>query len=170
MTFSTTVSETTSFTITNARHMAAKIATDLKRMQRLYGQPNDTDIADYEAEAIASMKAGYLNHVWYGFKRNDQWIEPTLKYLARDLYSGSVDDDPGRIRPGADIEGAKFSSFLSYSSKWDQLTGTEKDAFKNTLPFYRTGAKEPLINGYLSSDRTYSSGGRSLERATVRSF
>ncbi|MBY8978363.1 hypothetical protein KHP62_21345 [Rhodobacteraceae bacterium NNCM2] len=170
MSYSLTASESTSFTVTHARHMAAKVATDLKRMQRLYGSPSDSSIADYETEAIALMKAGYLNYVWYGYKRNGLWIEPTLKYTAQDLYNGSVDEDPGRIRPGADISGASFYSYLTYSAKWYELSAAERDAFKRGLPYVRTGAAEPTVNGYLSNDKTYSSGGRALERATVRSF
>lgn len=62
--------ESITFTVTHARHMAAKIATDLKRIQRLYGWPSDREITDYEEEAVAMMKAGYLGAVTYGFKRN----------------------------------------------------------------------------------------------------
>lgn len=58
--------ESTTFTVTHARHMAAKIATDLKRMQRLYGQPYDWQITQFEEEAVAIMKAGYLADVTYG--------------------------------------------------------------------------------------------------------
>mmetsp|Transcript_22973 Transcript_22973/g.38696 ORF Transcript_22973/g.38696 Transcript_22973/m.38696 type:complete len:171 (+) Transcript_22973:1076-1588(+) len=170
MSYSLTVSESATFTVTHARHMAAKMATDLKRVQRFYGSPSDTRIADYETEAIALMKAGYLNYVWYGFKRNGLWIEPTLKYTAQDLYSGSADDDPGKIRPGADVSGASFYSYLTYSPKWYALSISDQDAFERGLPYIRTGADEPSVNGYLSTDRTYSSGGRALERATVRSF
>ena len=113
MSYSVAVTESTTFTVTHARHMAAKVATDLKRIQRLYDRPSDSAIADYEAEAIELMKAGYLDYVWYGFKRNGYWIEPTLKYTSQDLYSGSADDDPGKIRPGADITGASFYSYLA---------------------------------------------------------
>lgn len=170
MSYSLTVSESTTFTVTHARHMAAKVATDLKRVQRFYGSPSDHKIAQYEAEAIALMKAGYLNYVWYGFKRNGLWIEPTLKYLAQDLFTGSVDDDPGKIRPGADVNGASFYTYLTYSPKWYALTVAEQDAFEAGLPYIRTGAAEPSVNGYLSFDKTYSSGGRSLERAMVRNL
>lgn len=170
MSSSYTVSESTTFTITHARHMAAKIATDLKRVQRLYGSPSDHKIAQYETEAIALMKAGYLNYVWYGFKRKNLWIEPTLKYTAQDLFSGSVDDDPGKIRPGADVAGAAFYTYLTYSAKWHALSTAEQDAFEAELPYVRSGAAEPTVSGYLSTDKTYSSGGRALERATVRSF
>jgi len=39
MTASFTISESASFTVTHARHMASKVATDLKRLQRFYGYP-----------------------------------------------------------------------------------------------------------------------------------
>lgn len=171
MSLSFTVTETTTFTVTHARHMAAKVATDLKRLQRLYGKPSDTSIAEYETEVIELLKAGYLGMVTYGFRRNGCWIEPTLRYMARDLAGMSAnDDDPGRIRPGANIGGASFYSYLTYSAAWDELSEAEQDSFKKSLPFYRGGASEPAIDGYLSNDRVYSSGGRSLNRASVRSY
>lgn len=163
--------ESTTFTVTHARHMAAKIATDLKRIQRLYGSPSDRDIADYEAEATFMMKAGYLSSVSYGFERNGSWIEPTIKYTARDLAgSAANDDDPGKIRPGKDITGASFTSFLSYTKTYFNMTQTERDVFKSGLPFQRTNGSEPPVNGYLASDRTYSAGGRALDRSSVRNY
>lgn len=163
--------ESTTFTITHARHMAAKIATDLKRIQRLYGRPSDATIAEYEEEAVAMLKAGYLSSVTYGFKRNGSWIEPTVKYDARDLQGGSAsDDDPGKIRPGKDISGASFTSFLCYSDAYFRLTEAERNTFKSDLPFKRSSGTEPPIDGYLAPDRTYSSGGCALDRASVRSY
>jgi len=172
MTYSYTLTETASFTVTHARHMAAKVATDLKRMQRLYyGSPGDASIADYEAEITEFLKEGYLGTVTYGFRRDAKWIEPTLQYTARDLAgSAANDDDPGRVRPGANIDGASFYSYMTYSAAWDRLTDAEKDAFRKRLPFTRGGAPEPGVDGYLSDDRTYSSGGRALSRASVRSY
>lgn len=164
-------SESTSFTITHARHMAAKVAADLKRLQRHYSAPSDANIAAYEEEVTLLLKAGYLGTVTYGFKRDGNWIEPTLRYTARDLAGlTGVDDDPGRIRPWADITGATFYSYLTYSASWDALTSAEREAFKKTLPIFRGGAAEPEISGYLESDNTYSAGGRTLGRASVRSY
>lgn len=171
MSYSYSYSESSTFTVTHARHMAAKVATDLKRLQRFYGSPSDADIATYEAEVTELLKAGYLGTVTYGFRRDGNWIEPTLRYTARDLAGGSAnDDDPGRVRANANVAGATFYSYLTYSAAWDQLTQAEKDAFKKQLPFQRGGAPEPGINGYLAEDRTYSSGGRALNRASVRSY
>ena len=170
MTYSFTFSETETFTVTHARHMAAKVATDLQRMQRFYGYPSDDRIAEFEVEITEFLKAGYLGTVTYGFRRDGQWIEPTLRYTARDLAAGANDDDPGKVRPGADTDNGSFYSYMTYSSVWDVLTDAEKAAFRKRLPFTRTGAPEPGINGYLTDDRTYSSGGRALNRASVRSY
>lgn len=166
-----TISETTTFTLTHAKHMAAKLAADLKRLQRFYYQPSDTAIAYYEEEVVELLRAGYLGTLTLGFRRNDQWIEPTLRYTARDLSSNSANDnDPGRVRPGADITGASFYSYLTYTPAWEKLSMAEQDAFKRCMPFFRQGAPEPSINGYLVADLIYSAGGRALDRASVRSF
>jgi hypothetical protein len=164
-------SETTTFTVTHARHMAAKVAADLKRMQRLYGAPDDLWITRYENEIIAMLNAGYLGDVTYGFKRNGLWITPTLRYTASELSGATAtDDDPGKIRPGADTMGATFYSFLTYSATWDELSSGQRERFKNGLPFQRTSADAPGIDGYLESDRTYSAGGRALNRTSVRTL
>lgn len=164
--------ESSTFTVTHARHMAAKVATDLKRIQRLYGgRPTDAQIAGFEAEASAMIKAGYLDNVVYGFQRNGSWIEPTIRFTAKDLMGGSAnDDDPGRIRPGADINGASFCSYLCYSWSWTQLKQHEKDAFEAALPFGRSTAPAPGINGYMTDDKIYSAGGQALQRSSVRSY
>ena len=171
MSYSYSYTESSTFTVTHARYVAAKVATDLKRVQRFYGSPSDADIANYEAEVTEFLKAGYLGTVTYGFRLDGNWVEPTLRYTARDLAGGSAnDDDPGRVRASANVSGATFYSYLTYSAAWDQLPQTKKDAFKNLLPFQRGGALEPGITGYLADDRTYSSGGRALNRASVRSY
>lgn len=170
MSISYTYSTSVTFSHTHAVHLAAKVATDLKRIQRFYGSPGDDSIRAYEEEAMELLKAGYLEEVTYGFKRNGQWIEPTLRYTARDLLGTSTSDDPGGIRPSADVVGASFTSFLTYSRSWGALGSDEKEAFEKRLPFRRTGAPEPSIDGYLQSDRTYSAGGRALDRVSVRSL
>ena len=166
-----TFNESTTFTVTHARHMAAKISADLKRMQRFYGHPSDDSIASYESEAIELLKAGYFGTLTVGFLRDGQWIEPTLRYSARDL-AGMVanDDDPGRVLPGRDISGATFYNYLTYSAAWYTLSDSQKDTFKRQMPFYRTERTQPTVNGFLVDDKTYSAGGRALNRASVRTY
>ncbi len=165
-----TNSNSTTFTLTHAKYLASKVATDLKRIQRLYGLPSDIDIASYEAELTEFLKSGYIQEVTYGFKKNGIWTEPTLRYKAQDLNDiFGVDDDPGRIRPNANIEGAYFSSYMTYTWNYHFLSDYDKTAFNNRLPFLRSGAPESGINGSLSSDRNYSAGGRSLNRSSLKS-
>lgn len=171
MSSSYTSSASQSFTITHARKIAVKVATDLKRMQRFYGQPTDTSIANYEEEIVQMLKAGYLKKVSYGFQKDGKWIEPSLHFEANDLGGiAAADDDPGRIRPGASISGANFYSYLVYSSEWWKLSEEERTVFRQGLPFKRGGADEPGINGYLSQDKTYSAGSKSVIRSTVKSY
>lgn len=171
MSYSYTITDTVTFTRTHARHIAAKVATDLKRMQRFYGEPSDNWIEAFELEVIEFLKEGLLDTVAYGFRRNGYWIEPTLFYTARDLMGVTAnDDDPGRVRPGAQLAGAFFHSYLTYNSTWNQLTWQQREEFVGRLPFRRTTGAEPGINGYLSLDLTYSAGGRALDRASLRSY
>jgi hypothetical protein len=171
MSTSFTYSDAVTFSHSHAVHLAAKVAADLKRMQRLYGEPSDASIANYEGEIIALLKAGYLGTVSYGYWRNGDWIEPTLRYTAQDLAGAAAnDDDPGRIRPNCNITGASFYSYLTYSAAWDRLSHEAQQAFKHGLPFFRGGAPEPGANGYFSADKTYSAGGRALNRTSMRGW
>ncbi|MGE8452861.1 MAG: hypothetical protein ACN6OP_20030 [Pseudomonadales bacterium] len=172
MSYSYTATEAKTFTVTHARHLAAKVATDLKRMQRFYGSPSDTHIANLEGGLTELLKCGALSYVLYGFKREGEWIEPTLRYDAKDLAASGLDDDPGRVLPGKKVEGAEFYNYLVYSSAWYQLSEKERQDIKSRLPIQRTGAAEPTAGGnlYFADDRTYSSGGRSLARSTLRSY
>ncbi|GAB2798262.1 hypothetical protein GCM10027275_49790 [Rhabdobacter roseus] len=164
------ITSTQTFTVTHAKYLASKVATDLKRIQRYYGSPSDVSIEMYEAELVEFLKKGYLNTVTFGFKRDGKWIEPTLRYTAGELSYGGTDDDPGRIRPGTNVAGASFASFLTYSQAYFNAPTSEKDSFEKALPFSRTPGTEPGINGYLSADKTYASGGRSLDRSSLKGY
>src|SRR5665648_439380 len=63
MSSSFTFTDTQTFTVTHARHIASKVATDLKRIQRFYGNPSDSLIEKYETEIIEFLKKGYLGTV-----------------------------------------------------------------------------------------------------------
>ena len=171
MSNSYTNSATQTFTATHAKYLASKVAADLKRIQRLYGAPSDTLISSYEAELIEFLKKGYLLEVTYGFQKDEKWIEPSIKYTSRELAGmTSGDDDPGKIKPNADISNSSFTSYMVYNSTYTSLSETDRESFRDTLPFKRVGAPLPGINGYLSSDKSYSSGGQALDRSSVKSY
>jgi hypothetical protein len=171
MSYSFTTTESKTFTLTHAKHLAAKVSSDLMRLKRFYGSPSDERIGQFEGEVAELLRLGYLGTVTYGFKRDGKWIEPTLRYTARELGQGAVDDDPGRVRPGLDISNATFASFLDYSPAWQALTSEQQAAVEKALPLQRTGGTEPAVaGGYFADDRNYSAGGRSLGRQSVRSY
>jgi hypothetical protein len=152
MSYSYSFTESMTFTVTHARHMAAKVATDLKRMQRFYGKPSDGSIADYETEATEMLRAGYLDTVTYGFKKDGKWIEPTLRYTARDLAGAPAnDDDPGKIRPGADVGGASFYSYMTYTGRG---TVSARPSATPSRPACRFRAAAPPSPGSLATCRT----------------
>ena len=162
-------SYTTTFTLTNAKYLASKIATDLKRLQRFYGKPTDKQIKDYENEVILLLNNGYFDAITYGFKKNSKWIEPTLRYTAKQLSSG-IDDDPGRISANTKLDDTTFYSYLTYSEKWQQLSPGEKEEFRKKLPIVRSDAPESQVDGYWQSDKIYSSGGVMLNRTSLKGF
>ena len=164
-TFTTSSSDT--FTVTHAIHIAVKIGTDLKRMQRFYKQPTDDEIKQYEREVIALLKGDYLDKIEYGFKAENGSWRIALKYEAR--YGGVLiaDDNPGKIPIGADISRCKFHSFLIGNNKWHLLTDDEKEkVYENAeISFRRVGGIEP--EGNWMYDKTYSAGGRGVVRSCV---
>lgn len=164
-----TTTQTSSFTVTRARYIASKVATDLKRFQRFYGSPSDNLIDRYEGELAGLLKHDAVDNVVYGFQRNSLWTPASVRYRA---ITGGVlvaDDDPGKIRPGVDVAGAHFTSFLRYSSTWFALTAVEREAIENSLPIQRgTGSVPNLESGAWSDDLNYSAGGRGLGRSSVR--
>ena len=168
MSLSYVITESESFTITHARQIASRVATDLLRFQNFYGKPSSTTIDDYEEELASLLKASYLATVTYGFKHNEKWIE-AVKYRALPDGSLVADEDPGKLRPKTGIVGLPFTSYLTYSNKWWGLSPEQRRKFKEALPFRRTNGDEPEIeNGYWVEDRTYGAGGRGVTRSSIR--
>lgn len=161
-----TESQADTFTIAHARMLASKVATDLKRFQRFYGSPTDYSIDRYEGELAVLLKYDAVSTVTYGFQREGKWTEAAVKYTS---VNGtlSTNDDPGKIKPGVDVAGASFTSFLEWN--WHKFTDAERDAILEECPFQRdTGNIPPLEVGYWADDLNYMAGGRGLGRATVK--
>jgi len=159
-------------TETHARHIASKVAADLKRIQRIYqvGRPTDSEIAEYQEEITQWLDKGYLDAVTYGFRRNEKWIV-ALKYeaIGGSLHGGG--DDPGGIKyeKYVDISDTNFCSFLSCSASWFSLSSEEKLEFEALLPFKRTEGYEPGIEGgcWIES-RKYLSGTLGVQRSLIK--
>lgn len=158
-----TTSSTSSFTVTHARYLASKIAADLRQMQLFYGSPRDSEIDDYITETVVLLLSGYLANVTYGFRRGDQWLI-ALKYNAHTSGLLLSDDRAGRVRPGVEVSGATWCSFLEHSLAYHLASDVERQRIEDLLPFSRTAGEEPRVSGIWISDKSYSSGGVSLQR------
>ena len=166
-TTTTTISDT--FTITHAKHIASKVATDLLRFQRFYGSPSNHWISMYEKELTIFLKYDAVDEVVYGFKRNGLWTMASARYVALPGGSVIVDDDPGRVRPEFNVTNSFFTSFLTNSSRWWSLSASERARIQSDLPFQRTVGNSPVLErGYWDGDRNYVAAGRGLSRSTVR--
>ena len=96
---SSSFTTTSTFTIANARHVASKIKTDLKLLQRAYGDPSDAKIEDFGEEAAQMLNAGYLRAVTYGYKKDGDW-DIALLYTANNEGRWSAMTALGRSREG----------------------------------------------------------------------
>lgn len=165
-TYTTTQTET--FTIAHAKYLASKVATDLKKFQRFYTSgPTDEWIDKYERELAVMVKYKVLKWVVYGFRRGDKWTEASVRYTMLPDGTLAADDDPGKIKPGLDVNGGTFASFMSYD--YTALTTEQRAALERELPFVRGSGSVPELEiGYWADDLNYGAGGRALGRATVR--
>ena len=170
----TTYTTEYTFTRTNAKYIASKVAGDLKLMQIFYGEPTDSQINDYIEELVILLLGngvhGYLESVDYGFRKDGSWIV-AAKYSAN--YSGDVsrDDRSGGIPFGKDTNGASCYSYLRKNSHFWNLSQSERDRILESIPIKRSSAEEPQLGaGEWVSERTYSSGGVVMERRVFKSY
>jgi hypothetical protein len=162
-----TYTTTETWSRTHARYVAGKVAADLRQMQQEYGQPTDAAINDYLLELTVLLASGFVKEVSYGYRRDGAWVV-ALKYTA-DMYGNlSTDDRSGRIPRGVNVGGAVFHSFLTFSSKWDALSQSNRESIERELPYTRSSGVEPVIRiGAWSYDKTYSAAGCGLRRAAI---
>lgn len=157
---------TSTFTRTDARYLAGKVAADLRQMQQEYGGPSDAWISKYLDELTELLVGGYVKEVTYGYRRDSRWVA-AVKYIADTLGQLTADDRSGRIPRGVDVSGAVCTSYLTKTDKWWKLQSAERDRIQKTLPFQRVSAEEPGVAGCWAIDKTYSSSTCSLRRGTV---
>jgi hypothetical protein len=179
MSFSMTRTAVESFTLTQAKYLASKVAADMRRCQQLYGKPKSTggtrqdpDINDYGTEIALMLRDKYIATFEFGFVRDtDNERLLTWKYSVDSAGDLTSDDRPGRIVSGVDIKGASFRSYMTYSDAWSKLTEEQKAAYKEALPVGRVGAAAYGSSlGSFQYDLAYSSTGVAMVRQTFKLY
>lgn len=154
---------TGSFTATDARYVASKMAADLRVLHNLYGQPRLDVIDDYAIESALLLRDGYLNTVDFGFRAGGEW-RLRLRYTAT-AGGQLLDNPPGRLPAAVTITGATFHSFLTYSPGFDALSSAERAAVTASLPVTRVSGVEPTTGGGTSTGgRGYARNGAGVSR------
>jgi hypothetical protein len=169
MSYSYTRTSTETFTRTIARYIASKVATDLHRMYSYYGQPSLERIDDYLEELTELLVGDYVQSVEYGFKRDNNRVV-SLYYEVRS--DGTLTDSrAGGVYARADITGATWFSFLTFTSKWFALVEGQRDQVEKRLPFRRSDGEAPQQgDGYWVTDRAYTLDGVGTQRRIFRPY
>lgn len=166
-----TFTQSATFTVTHARHLASKIAADLNACSRLHGQPSLSTVEKYNEELVELLRYGYLSQYEFGFKRNDQRV---LSWSYEVDASGSIssDDRAGKMSAYIDLSGTSFFNFMWPSSKYYDLTSDQQSAFDESHPVDRISGEPPSDGAgcWSSTEKNYSAGGTGVSRRSFRSF
>lgn len=162
MTISSTRSST--FTITNAREIAASVGADLRNLYSKYGDPSPSRIERFTEELALYLKAGYLDFVQFGFRDGDRWVLK-LQYTA--VAGGYLrNDTPGGLPSAMAVVGYDFYSYLEQSAAFFDLSAADRAAFKATLPTDRTPGTAPSANrAAMTTGTQFSNNGRGVDRS-----
>lgn len=158
---------TSTFTLSDARRVGGKVAADLLQMQQAYEHPSDQDIENYLDELVTLLFDGYLDTVIYGFKRGETWLPATLRYTAIAIGSTDQDERSGTVKRGVETSGASFTSYLTHSRKWWELSDQARAEYNRKLPIQRVTGNEPLTTGGWMEDKSYISGAGGVRRAVL---
>jgi hypothetical protein len=158
---------TSTFTRTNARYLASKIAADLRQLRSFYGRPTEQQIGDLYDELVEMLAGGYVARYEAGFRKDGERVV-SERYIV--TASGtSTDERAGGIYARADVTGASWFTFMSYSTAWWNLSEGARQAVNDAVPIDRTPGQEPTDgNGYWENGRSYASGGTSTSRSGFR--
>ena len=129
---------------TRARYVSGKVIADLRGLAQEYGAPSEQVLENYLQELTELLDGHYVQEVSYGFKRNGVYLV-ALKFVADMNGELTTDDRSGRIPRAVDITGATFSSFLSYSEAWWNLTEDQRAKIKQGLAIKRTTGTDPGV-------------------------
>ncbi len=162
-----TFTSTATFTRTHAKHLASKVIADLYQCFMLYDQPAG-GISDYEAELVELLAGGYVAEYEFGFKEGGRRIV-SWRYIVGADGGLHGDSNAGSLYARADVAGATYYNFLTYSAKWANLDATSKAAINAALPFRRGDGSLPGDGaGYWQTDHGYTAGGTLVSRTTFR--
>lgn len=168
MSYSFTTTET--YTLTNAKKLAAKVTADMYQSNRLYGRPSLSDIEEYQQELVVMLVDGYLETYEFGFKTADD--KRILSWFYTVGPSGDLEGGrSGGLYPSAssEVANAKSFNYMTHTDKWSDLAADDRDKINSKHPVNRATGDPPQDgNGYWHNDREYGSGRVGVSRKEFR--
>jgi len=162
------VTNTATFTIVHARHLASKVAADMHLCAQYYGQPSEERIRLFAEELAQYLNEGYIQEYEFGYKKDNKRLV-SWRYQVDENGLLTADDRAGKVVPYVDVTGASFFNFLTQNSRFFRLPVDQQGRFESGLPIQRPHGEPPADgSGYWESDRNYFSGGRGLNRRTFQ--
>ncbi|QEG35823.1 HORMA-1 domain-containing protein [Bythopirellula goksoeyrii] len=166
-----TYTQSSTFTVTHAKHLASKIAADLNACSRLHGQPAISSVKSYNEELIELLRNGYLSRYEFGFKCDDKRV---LSWSYDITPAGNIetDDRAGKMSAYVDLSGTTFFNYVWYSGKYHGMNSDQQATFKGTHPINRTPGDPPAdgVGYWTGTEKNYSAGGTEVSRRSFRSY
>ncbi len=159
---------TMTFTKTQARYLASKVAADLRQLLLICGSPPEAKIDAYIKELTVLLPGGYVDSIDYGFVSDGAWVV-ALRYTVSPSGTLVADERAGRVPTNVNVQNGSWRSYLRYSQEWQRLTPQERAEIEETLPFQREEAPEPgSSGGTWVRDKAYSMDGKGVHREAFR--
>ncbi|HTW09943.1 MAG TPA: hypothetical protein VME46_20745 [Acidimicrobiales bacterium] len=158
---------TDSFTLTNAKKLAAKVTADLYQCRRLYGDPSESSVVKYNDELVVMLLGDYVASYEFGYEKGDRRVVSWYYTItpAGDLEGGRS----GGLYAQAEISGARWFNVMTTSSTWSKLTEAQREGVRAKHSIRRAIGDPPSDgSGRWVSDRTYVSGGIAIARKEFR--
>ncbi len=168
MAMTSTFTTSATFTRTHARHLAAKVISDLYQCSTLYDRPDEDRIADYQTELVEMLANEYVSTYEFGFMKDGKRVL-TWFYTVGPDGGLQGDSNSGAIYAKGTVANAAYFNFMDFSQKWWTLSPTQRSNFEDALPFQRATGEAPVDgNGYWQDDHGYTAGGVRVSRKTFR--
>jgi hypothetical protein len=159
---------TDSFTLTNAKKLAAKVSADMDQCRLLYGKPLEEAIVRYRDELAVMLAERCVSEYEFGYKTSDEKRIVSWRYVinaAGDLEGGRS----GGLFAAADVSKGTMFNFLWTNTTWANLSNSKKEEIRSQHAIRRGDGEPPADgSGIWVRDRTYGSGGVALERKEYR--
>lgn len=167
MTVSYTYTTSDTFTLTNAKKLAAKVTADMHQCRRFYGDPTEADVSAYNAELVVMLAGGYVSSYEFGYKSADQRV---VSWYYTVTAVGDLDGGrSGGLYATAHVGGASWFNFISTSQAWSDLTEAGRNAVRAKHSISRVTGEPPCDgSGRWVCDRAYVSGSVAVQRKEFR--